>query len=284
MRTVVVPLDGSELSERALAPALVLARRSDAELRLVSCPWEGVPVDVEAYLADHASNLDLEEVTTVVGEGRPAQAVLDAVVGARDPLVCMATHGHSGVVQALLGSVAEEVLRLAPCPLLLCGPELRPEVFTALGTHLVVCTDGSEHARAVLPASVDLARVMDLDVTIVEVVAADEQQTERAERAAAAPAAAATPDAGPEPMATWLSAAGVGPCRSEQLRGTDVAATIVHHAARLPAAAVALASHGRSGIGRVVIGSVAMSIVRHSPCPVLVVRPPVLHAPGSRAR
>jgi nucleotide-binding universal stress UspA family protein len=274
MQTVVVPLDGSELSERALAPGLVLARRAGAELRLVSCPWEGVPVDVEAYLADHAAGIDLESVRTVVGQEKPATAVLDAVVGAADPVVCMSTHGHTGMGRVLLGSVAEEVLCAAPCPVLLCGPEMRPESLGSTGSHLVLCTDGSDHAEAVLPAAADLARVLELAVSVVEVVAPNELVMTGEEP---------PPDEGSavaqghlDALVGWLRAAGVEPCRAEQLHGADPAAAVVHHAARLPAAAIAMATHGRSGLARVVLGSITMSVVRHSTCPVLVIRPAVL--------
>jgi nucleotide-binding universal stress UspA family protein len=274
MQTVVVPLDGSELSERALGPGLAIARRAGAELRLVACPWEGVPVDVEAYLADHAAGIDLEEVRTVVGHEKPALAVLDAVVGAPDPIICMSTHGHTGVGRALLGSVAEEVICTAPCPVLLCGPEARPESLGFTGSHLVVCTDGSDHARAVLPAAVDLARVLELAVSVVEVVSPNELVMEGEEAPPDELAAAAQSHL--DELVGWLTAAGVEPCRAEQLHGADPAAAVVHHAARLPAAAIAMATHGRSGLARVVLGSIAMSVVRRSPCPVLVARPAVL--------
>jgi nucleotide-binding universal stress UspA family protein len=274
MQTVVVPLDGSELSERALGPGLALARRAGAALRLVSCPWDGVPVDVEAYLADHAAGIDLEDVSTVVGHEKPALAVLDAVVGAADPIVCMSTHGHTGIGRALLGSVAEEVICTAPCPVLMCGPETRPESLGSTGSHLVVCTDGSGHAEAVLPAAADLARVLQLAVSVVEVVSPNELVMEGEQAPPDEVTAAAQGHL--DDLVGWLTAAGVESCRAEQLHGADPAAAVVRHAGRLPAAAIALATHGRSGLARVVLGSIAMSVVRHSTCPVLVTRPAVL--------
>ncbi|MCA1781917.1 MAG: universal stress protein [Dermatophilaceae bacterium] len=102
--TVVVPLDGSALSEMSLPLARLLAHRFDATMRTVTVSDE-----------HHAVAADL-----VLG-GDPGDALLDHLAGSDRTLVCMSSHGHGGIRRRLIGSVAEQLIRHAPTPVIVTG-------------------------------------------------------------------------------------------------------------------------------------------------------------------
>jgi nucleotide-binding universal stress UspA family protein len=145
-RHVVVALDGSELAERVFEHVLPLARAFGSKVTCV-CAVEpissaalagvgmggGVGMDslldaqdeVEeedaAYLAQVKDRLDAKgiEVTCEEPEGPAAKAIIECARQVNADLIAMTTHGRSGLGRAVLGSVADEVVRKAPCPVLL---------------------------------------------------------------------------------------------------------------------------------------------------------------------
>jgi nucleotide-binding universal stress UspA family protein len=148
---IFVALDGSELAERVLPHAQALAEKLGAAVTLVRAvpvdmmiappammtvagvmPVTGEFVDIEPVIEAHrqeatrylqtvadrlkAQNL---QVTTAQPEGRPAEVIVELAGHAGDSLIAMTTHGHTGLRRLVLGSVADEVLRTATCPVLL---------------------------------------------------------------------------------------------------------------------------------------------------------------------
>ena len=137
---ILVPLDGSDFSKRALAEAVDLARLSGASLVLLQAVQVSYPALPETYVAtpdiytqlldqgraEAQANLQTtaEELTaqgikveTVILEGEPASAIID--YEADVDLVVMSTHGRSGLARFVYGSVAEKVLRHGTKPILL---------------------------------------------------------------------------------------------------------------------------------------------------------------------
>ena len=138
---IIVPLDGSELAEQALPQAEELARLTNAPIHLVRIIDVGNPGQYGAYLAleaaGYAEALERDEAETetyleAMGRrladrghsvavehqrGHPAQELV--ALTRPDDLIVMATHGRGGVGRALLGSVADEVVRHARVPVLL---------------------------------------------------------------------------------------------------------------------------------------------------------------------
>jgi nucleotide-binding universal stress UspA family protein len=142
---IVVPLDGSALSE-AVLPALkaLLSAREASLLLLYAIPlatgwelgWDGMlpaPEDerqareeAEGYLGGVAAGLgdaDGVEVTWQLRQGDPARAIIGAARAFEADLIAMSTHGYRGVARLVMGSVAEEVVRMADVPVLLVRPE-----------------------------------------------------------------------------------------------------------------------------------------------------------------
>jgi nucleotide-binding universal stress UspA family protein len=139
---IVVPLDGSELSERALGEAEQFARMADAPIHLVrvidmlhlerfgqfvwaldAAMMQPAIEDEEAlassYLAETAGRLTATglDVSTEVRRGRADREIVDA--SKRGDLIVMASHGRSGFAHALLGSIAEQVVRYSQVPVLI---------------------------------------------------------------------------------------------------------------------------------------------------------------------
>jgi nucleotide-binding universal stress UspA family protein len=139
---ILVPLDGSETSERALREAIKLAD-GKAQLRLIYVVEQAIPLDAEGYafidyaalqeavrstgertLAQAAENVKRSGITAetalldVPGE-RAATAIDDEAINWKADLIVIGTHGRSGLSRLLLGSVAEEVVRGATVPVLL---------------------------------------------------------------------------------------------------------------------------------------------------------------------
>jgi nucleotide-binding universal stress UspA family protein len=138
IETILAPTDFSETAEWAVAYALDLARRLDASVHLVHVVaypievggWpeaygatfaglrEELKQDAELRLAKRAESITGIKVSTDVREGSPARAIVDAARDRKCDLIVMGTRGSGGFTHLLLGSVAERVVRTAPCPVL----------------------------------------------------------------------------------------------------------------------------------------------------------------------
>jgi nucleotide-binding universal stress UspA family protein len=276
---VLVPLDGSALSAAALPYARAYARAgghrvvllhavavADARalhgpvaLRVARARAGREAVDEAAALDAAAADLARAgvdaEVRIVADE--PAAAIRDAAGGAVAAIV-MATHGRGGLGRWLYGSVADAVLRGVPAPVLLVPPTAPGQWPDDRVRRALVPLDGSAHAAAVLPYARAFARAFGAEVVLLRVVPPGSPEATAARRELGPPARA-------------LAAAGVEVHRS--VRRGPVAPTIAAAARRLPADAVAMATHGRGGLARLVLGSVATGVLRLTDVPLLLVRP-----------
>ena len=177
MDTVIVPLDGSVMSERALGPARALACRAGTSLRLLMCCPPGPDVEsARGYLETRVLALgdgDIEVPSIdveIVYDREPVEAILMAAEQVPDSLVCMSTHGRSGVGVTVLGSVAEGVVRDARGPLILVGPDAERNPHLPDHPRILVCVDQSTLSRAVIVPAVDLAKAIGGEVAVVHVV------------------------------------------------------------------------------------------------------------------
>ena len=140
---ILVPTDFSEMSDAALDYARVLARRFGASLHLLHVlddPFVTEGLAAEAYITEapsiRTSMLDEARsrlahraagcTTTEAIFGRGAVTIVEYAQQCGSDLIVMGTHGRTGLAHLLLGSVAERVVRLAPCPVLTVGREVAP--------------------------------------------------------------------------------------------------------------------------------------------------------------
>ena len=110
-KTIIVPLDGTQYAERALAPARMLARQSDADLVLVMGRLGGV-AEPESYLNAAAGRARIEHARTVVFDDMIGATAIKFLADTEpEPMLCMATRARNGLGQALFGGTTEEVIR-----------------------------------------------------------------------------------------------------------------------------------------------------------------------------
>lgn len=290
---ILVPLDGSPLADRALGYAEVLAARAGAELLLVQAidTWavldggrhgrraQEMTVEAESRLAASVERLKSrgQMAASSVEFGEAAMVIAQARQSHNSDLIVMSTHGRGGLARLAYGSVAERVLRLGACPVLLIPPDAAADWNTASGGVVVVPVDGSQLSEEALSPARGLADIFGASLLVLQVVeppaatAYDgwnaitpyeyldvEQWVEQAKPYA-------------NDVARRLQDGGA---RAEALTLAGYpAATIDQEVRRQNALAVVMASHGRSGIGRMVLGSVAQGVVQRTRVPVLVVTP-----------
>jgi nucleotide-binding universal stress UspA family protein len=224
-------------------------------------------------------------VRSLVEVGHTAAAIVDAAAAEPEMLIAMATHGYSGPKRWLLGSVAEKVLRAAANHVLLVRPANGEPRAEAKLTTVLVPLDGSKLAETVLPTVSELALRLALQVVLVRVT----------RRIYSAPPEGFLPVFGanmPNLKKLWEEANAEANQylieKANQLRqqgltqveslvlecGVDgAAAAIIDLVKRTPDNFVAMCTHGASGIGNWLVGSVTERVVRHTTGPVLVIRP-----------
>ncbi len=251
---ILVTLDGSLLSERALQPAVDLARLRNGELQLLRIPVEQ-ETGCQEYLQRLADEIRDQGVTVSVevAEGRPAQVVAERAD--QVDLLVMGSHGRTGVDRFILGSVTEQVIRSTRTPVMVVRENgLRLD---SLG-RILVGLDGSAYSHRAAEEAVILARLCGAQLVLLRVVEhlANKELAEKEAREYLEQRAATLPE---ELRATAVTACG------------SAARTIVQVALREGADLVVVGTHGRRGLDRLVAGSVAENVARVSTCPVLLV-------------
>jgi nucleotide-binding universal stress UspA family protein len=257
-KTFVVPLDGSDFANRAVPVATGLASRFGADTVLMTAPTAIDHDDVDlppVWLDAVADSAGVPVETVVAAVNDPVGALLELLGSYPDPVVAMATHGRGVLGTAALGGVAQEIVRCAGVPLLLIGKHCDPH--PRWTGPVLMCHDGSSAADAALVPAVTWASALGLPLAIIHVFH---------------PLDVATAEA---PTAAIEHALDVlGPAADVHVvRDYRPAAAIHDVARRLEASLVVTSTHGRTGVARVALGSVAMDVVRNSPYPVLVSRP-----------
>lgn len=298
-RSLLAPLDGSLFSEHALPFALGIAKRADAAVQLVHVHFplvfvrgiealdsgadEWAKVQERVYLDRMVARWQAAasgvRMSSLLLEGF-APDMLREQASTVD-LVVMATHGRGPVSRFWLGSVADALVRTTAVPLLLLRPGEQPSA-TALAPpfhHLMIPLDGSDLAEQALKPALQLGRLMEANYTLLRVVK---------------PALMLDSNQGWPVMTgmneklTWQTldeAQGYLDQIAVRLRrqGLNVQTRTVLHAH--PADAIleetrergadllVLATHGRGGIRRLLLGSVADKVLRGGTTPMLVCRP-----------
>lgn len=119
VREIVVATDFSESAQAALRIARDYARRFGARLHLLHVGWPGADLASPPLLRRLEAELAPEvRVVTAIESGSPAARIVEYAERHGADLIVLGTHGRTGVTRALLGSVAEHVVRTAPCPVL----------------------------------------------------------------------------------------------------------------------------------------------------------------------
>jgi len=290
-RRILVPVDFSDPSRQALHSAVALARRFGSRLAVAHVTRRNRPDSDSAAeqsvtppdprRADRAKLMEFigpdlpgdHPPTRLVADGVPFAEIAKAAKTWRADLIVLATHGYTGLKHFLLGSTAERVVRHAPCPVLVVrGVEKRgvKPAFSPGRVHSILApVDFSEASLDAIPHAVALARKYEAQLTLLHVIEpphadllVDMTQSQRATRMAAH-----------ERLAKLAGATKkIWPRTGHELRTGHPVTTITALAKRTNADLILMSTHGRTGIKRALIGSVAERVVQQAPCPVLVVR------------
>lgn len=299
---IMVPLDGSSFGELALPLAESLARRRGAELHLVHVdvplviaysagsvgPFVSAPgLEAERYEQERAYLVSIQQrisaapglsITCTLLDGPVSSTLAYYAETMGISLVVLTTHGRGPFVRFWLGSVADGLVRRASVPLLFVRPEGEPELKEppAPFHNVLIPLDGSELAEQSIAPALDIAGHDDVGYTLVRVVepsmildpalrrlpVLEHEETQLRQ----------------EEARQYLAAVA-----GRLADGTRVSTHVVlgeHPAAMLMAMAeesaydlIALSTHGRGGLKRLLLGSVADKVLRASHCPVLIVSP-----------
>ena len=241
---------------------------------------EGIERDAKAELGELAERLELEGIATetVVRFGPAGESVIEMAREAGCDLIAMSTRGRSALGGGLLGSVTYKVMHESPVPVLAITPERAGEHWgdDYSINRVIVPLDGSEFAEAALPHAVALSRNMGMGVILARALNLDSVYYRGGDALVRS-----LPDIEIE-MRVEARRYLEGVAKPLRDEGLDVevetprgraASEIAELARRTEHSMIALATHGRSGVRRLVLGSVAEAVVRESGDPVLVVRP-----------
>lgn len=288
---IVVPVDGSELSERAIPVAVALARGLAATLHVLTV-WEPEDQDLERhfpalasdlakaaekYYGDYLSRVARKaEPLTVVGEvrsGRPSEQILAYATEKGARFIVMSTHGRSGVSRWWYGSVADRIVHTSPIPVVVVGPNALRDGGAYSIRHVATPLDGSALSESAIPTAVELAAALGARLTLVRAVRWAAQAYPYTLPEAYVPQLDAELEAGAQ---AYLQAVRGGidttvPIDTSVVRGA-VAESLMDFCEREAVDLVVMSTHGRSGLARATLGSVADRLL-HGPCPVALIRP-----------
>lgn len=301
---ILVPLDGSPLGERALPIAASIAQSVNASLLLVRAVWTrnmtpgldsgetylSAVQEAEAYLEAVARRLGAGVQVEVVAPPAPAPlGILQVAEQDKADLIVMTTHGRSGLSRWVYGSVAEAVLSRSRVPVLLVRTNAlatashRPAA-GAERPRLLVPLDGSAFAETAIAPAAELARAFDWTVTLLRVVTTTTPVVVDAELQRPflpenlLQQARSDAELYLASVASSLRREGlrVQPC----LRVGEAAEAILDECYASGASLVVMATHGRTGLGRLLYGSVAAEVLHRGTLPLLLVRPEGLKIPA----
>jgi nucleotide-binding universal stress UspA family protein len=299
-RTLVVPLDGSQLAELALPFAVQLAQASHARVVLMQAVPARLPglldrggtdgiepaasVEARQYLCNTAQSLSAQEISVDIAlpHGRPTEKILETMSAFQADGVVMTTHGRTGFDHLLHGSVTEAILARSNVPVFVVHtrPGQAPApTFPFARARLLVPQDGSEYDAAALGAALEMlgpqgeivlvmvARPPEhvvLDDTRRRVLAYLDQQVEAVTlqvRDYLAGVAAPLRNSS-SPISVKIDVRIGDPARGIAMAALDTQADLI-----------VMATHGRTGIERAVVGSVAGTVLRTACTPVVLVHP-----------
>jgi nucleotide-binding universal stress UspA family protein len=294
IRKILVPVDGSELANRALGFAIERAKVSGAEItvafvvnRLSVAIATATPyayVDPTPLLAtlDAEADVVLGAAESLVKKSgvSATRAKLDGAAGpeilayARQAccdLVVMGTHGRRGFDRLAVGSTAEDVIRAAAVPVIAFPRTCERAPNAGRLRHLLVAVDGSPAAEAAMTFACELALVEQAQVTLCAVVEPSGIYWDDLDRDVSLQSEIET-KAKASLESERSRAAGLGITAGVVGRVGHAAGAIVSAAHDCGADLVVMGTHGRAGIPRFVLGSVAEGVLRHSPLPICTIR------------
>ncbi|MEW6679194.1 MAG: universal stress protein [Pseudomonadota bacterium] len=265
---VLVATDGSEYSAGAIRTALAVAGHCGASVTGMSValynPEYSTLVPNLGEEAEKRAREALVSFTEAVGDGAqtltveaadPAQGIVEGTRQVDADVVVMGRRGKRGLARMMVGDATAKVIGHADCAVLVC-----PRAARLWEKRILLATDGSAHSEAAAGTAGHLAKRFNLPVTVVSVITSSHSAARRAEAEKAV-------NAKVERMrAQGVTVEGL----IEEGRPDEA---IVKAAEDVGADLIIMGSHGRTGLTKILLGSVAERVIGQAHCPVLVVKP-----------
>ena len=286
IRRILFPTDFSDGAANAFSQAVYLANRHNAELHILNVAEPGTGGESENTLpvspdtlkdwlgasTDLAETLDtLSIVQRQVESDTPPERLVAYAEDQDVDLVVMGTHGRRGMRRMLLGSVTEEVVRRAPCPVFTIQTDVVEAPDQAV-RRILVPVDFSEAAEMAVHHATEIAQTYGAEVHLLHVV----------EEVVYPSAYGIEPALFPKDEVVMRVEKTLGEIAQEDIgyERVQVASTIgyapmtiLDYVQENEIDLVVIATHGRSGLDRMLLGSVAERVIRQSPVPVFDVKP-----------
>jgi nucleotide-binding universal stress UspA family protein len=264
---ILVCLDGSSLAEKVLPLARGIAYATGAILTGVKVVRDSDQMSrAESYMRESARRFGAQIKLVVSGD--PALAILEELEKDPTTLVAITTHGRTAWSEAVLGSVAFQVIRGAKRPVILYCPLVKDANAPKKVTTLVVALDGSDFSEGIIPYAAEMAKALATRLLLIQalplrspILAGPDQETVVLLESAYLHRKAAAIKETHRIDADW-----------EVLHG-DPADAICRYLKGMPDTLLAMTTRARSAVERAVLGSVAGYCVRHAGVPLLLYWP-----------
>jgi nucleotide-binding universal stress UspA family protein len=297
---ILVPLDCSRRSELILRQVAPLLKGGSSDLLLAHCVSAFNPEaerydippgpekkrdDAEAYLRGIARRCEAEgaKVHTRVLHGSPAGSLLELAKQEEVTMIAMTTHGRTGILRWLMGSIADTIVRASEVPVLLIRPSESPDRLSFESTaseptpfrRILIATDGSSNSMAAVEPAMRIGSQFDSEIVALHVWDSYVlDSTPLLGMEAGMPPPEEAPLSG-EDEVTALVARQLGPSGLKVTRVTrygEPAAEILGHCFEHRIDLIVLAIHEHGKLSRWLTGNVAERVLRSAKIPMLVVR------------
>jgi nucleotide-binding universal stress UspA family protein len=255
---VVVPVDFSPESDRALSIAPVLARWAGTGVDLVTVAEPADRAGVESRLAEVAAGLGDDATWRIVESGGPPEAALLTDLHREEKaLWCIGSHARGAWSELLIDSLSEDLVRDAHLPVVLVGPHVECE---PSGRVLAVAIDGTEESEVILPDAATVGQALGLTLRLLQVAGKgwEDLPADSVESGYLARAAKTLPS--------------LESTDYDVLHGDHPARDLADYvAAQRDIGLIALATRGLRGRARLLHGSTAFELAHRAVVPVLIV-------------
>jgi len=285
-KNILFVTDFSEVSQHALLHALAMAKRYDSKLTLLHVappetqmpiPMEPVPLELDWQKKKAAISLarleDFEPLhmyphEAVLKQGNPWLEMSGTIEDKGIDLIVLGTHGRGVIGTLVLGSVAEQVLRHATCPVLTIGPDVAPSLVDREKlSHILFATDFSEGSLLALPYALSLAEENNAELTLMHAMEELQPLPVKYSKELLADYRQRLWDLVPEDANLW--------CKPQvAVELGEAASSIVREAHDRQVDLIVMGVHRGGTVVSHLPWTVVHSVVRHARCPVLTTRGP----------
>jgi nucleotide-binding universal stress UspA family protein len=283
IKKILVPTDFSEIGLLALDHATFMARLFKADLYLLhvveSFEYAYSEFEPEILIKDMDDIQDkmtekLEKlaasiskqyginVNTLMGNGRPASGIADAVKDNHIDIIIMGTHGAKGVEEFIIGSNAHKTVNISPCPVITVQGHAKNIGFT----NIVMPIDNSQHSRQKVDYVIEIASHYGSKIHILGLVDSNEETDEKKFAIKL------------EQVEKVIKNAEL-PFTKKVITGSNIAAEAMKYSEEVKADLLVIMTDHESTISGVFLGALSKQIVNHSKIPVMSIKPEESHIP-----